>query len=80
MTIISEFLNPIIRGWLNYFQAYCRSNVKQSMDWLNRKLVKWAMKKYKQFRGHPKRAMKWLKQVAERDRNLFVHWQQGWLP
>ncbi|WP_220482610.1 group II intron maturase-specific domain-containing protein [Fontibacillus panacisegetis] len=49
--IIAEMLSPMVRGWLNYFTKFNPSAVKYTMDCLNRRLVKWAMCKYKRFRG-----------------------------
>lgn len=72
--MIAELINPTVRGWLNYFTKYNPSAVKYTMDCLNRRLVKWAMCKYKRFRGHRKRAEQWLKELAKREPNMFPHW------
>lgn len=78
--IIAEMINPTVRGWLNYFTQYTPSAVKYSMDCLNRRLIKWAMCKYKRFRGHRKRAEKWLKEIAKREPRMFAHWALGITP
>jgi RNA-directed DNA polymerase len=39
--LVAEILNPMIRGWLNYFSKYNKSAVKYTMDCINRRLVKW---------------------------------------
>ncbi|MBM7616188.1 group II intron maturase-specific domain-containing protein [Alkaliphilus hydrothermalis] len=52
LTMISEMVNPIIRGWINYFGKYNPSAMKYSLDCIDRRLVKWAMCKFKHFRGH----------------------------
>ena len=77
--MLAERVNPIIRGWLNYFTKYNPSAVKYTMDCLNRRLVKWAMCKYKRFRGHRKRAEKWLAEIAKREPNMFPHWTLGFV-
>jgi len=76
--MIAERINPIIRGWLNYFTKYNPSAVKYTIDCLNLRLVKWAMCKYKKFRGHRKRAEKWLAELAKREPNMFPHWTLGY--
>ena len=53
--MIEEAINPMVRGWLNYFKKYCPSTMKYTMDYQNRRLVRWAMQKYQRFRGHRKR-------------------------
>jgi group II intron reverse transcriptase/maturase len=42
---------------------------------LNRKLVLWAARKYKHFRGHLQRAENWLLGVARSQPDLFAHWR-----
>ncbi|MDD4680969.1 MAG: group II intron reverse transcriptase/maturase [Clostridia bacterium] len=78
--MIAEMIRPIVRGWLNYFTKYNPSAVKYSIDCLNWRLVKWAMSKYKCFRGHRSRAENWLKELAKREPNMFPHWALGMIP
>nr|WP_264195931.1 group II intron reverse transcriptase/maturase [Metabacillus niabensis] len=78
--IIAEMINPTVRGWLNYFTKYNPSAVKYSIDCINRRLVKWAMCKYKRFRGRRTRAEKWLKELAKREPKMFSHWALGMIP
>lgn len=72
--MIAEVLNPILRGWMNCFGTFNRSAMKRASDCVQRRLIKWAMCKYKNFRGHRRRAEKWLSQVRKREPNLFAHW------
>lgn len=72
--MIAEMLNPILRGWMNYFGKFNRSAMKRALDCVQRRLTKWAMCKYKNFRGHRRRAEEWLKQIKEREPNMFAHW------
>lgn len=78
--MLAELLNSMIRGWLNYFGKYNRSAVKYTMDCINRRLVKWAMCKYKRFRNHRRKANEWLKELAKREPNMFSHWTLGMFP
>jgi len=78
--MISEQINPVVRGWLNYFMKYQPSAVRYSIECLNQRLVKWAMCKYKRFRGHRGRAAKWLSALAKREPKFFAHWALGMLP
>ena len=72
--MISEVLNPMIRGWMNYFGKYNPSAMKYTLQVIERRIVKWAMSKYKYLRGRRKRAEKWLSQVKRREPSLFAHW------
>lgn len=78
--IIAEIINPTVRGWLNYFMKFNSSAVKYSIDCVNRRLVKWAMCKFKRFRGHYKRAEDWLNKLAKREPRMFAHWALGMFP
>lgn len=64
--MISEMLNSIIRGWINYFSKYNPSAMQYTLMIIERRIVIWAMSKYKHLRGRRKRAEKWLSQVKER--------------
>ncbi|AHM56105.1 hypothetical protein EAL2_808p04500 (plasmid) [Peptoclostridium acidaminophilum DSM 3953] len=75
INIIAEIINPIVRGWMNYFSKYNPSAMKYSLDCVDRRLVKWAMCKFKHFRGHRRRAEKWLSEVKSREPGLFAHWK-----
>lgn len=75
--MISEMLNPIIRGWMNYFSKYNPSAMRYTLMIIERRIVTWAMSKYKHLRGRRKRADKWLSQVKEREPRLFAHWNLG---
>lgn len=72
--IIAEMLNPLIQGWMNYFGKFNASAMKQTLQCIERRIVKWAMCKYKNFRGRRRRAEKWLCVVRKREPKLFTHW------
>ncbi len=77
---LAEFANPAIQGWINYYGRFCPSALHNLMMHLNQKLVKWAMRKYKRFRFHEKRATHWLGRIAHREPGMFVHWRFGYKP
>lgn len=74
INMIAELLNPMLRGWTNYFGKFNPSAMKYTLQCVERRLVKWAMCKYKNFRGHRRRAEKWLSSVRKREPRLFAHW------
>lgn len=75
ISIIAEMLNPMIRGWINYFGRFNPSAMKYTLDCLDRRLIKWAMCKFKRFRGRRKRAEEWLSTLKKREPLLFAHWK-----
>lgn len=50
--------------------------MKYTLQCIERRLVKWEMCKYKNFRGHRRRAEKWLLSVRKREPKLFAHWSK----
>ena len=72
--MIAELINPVVRGWMNYFGRYNRSAMRKTLAVVQRRLIKWAMCKYKHFRGHRRRAECWLKAIQSREPNMFAHW------
>lgn len=77
---VAAEINPVLRGWINYYGRYYKSAIDTLLKHLNRRLAKWAMRKYKRFRYHELKAYHWLGGVAHRDPNLFVHWAYGIKP
>lgn len=76
----ADFVNPIVRGWLNYYGRFYRSELKPVLRRINAYLVRWAMNKYKRLRGSPHQARQWLVGVYRRQPHLFEHWRVGIAP
>ena len=76
INMIAEILNPMLRGWMNYFGKFNSSAMKYTLQCIERRIVKWAMCKYKNLRGHRRRAEKWLLSVRKREPKLFAHWSK----
>jgi group II intron reverse transcriptase/maturase len=66
--------NIQIRGWMNYYSHFYTSALCRLYDHLDRKLVRWAQRKYRKLAGKPTRAREWLTKVISRQPRLFVHW------
>jgi group II intron reverse transcriptase/maturase len=72
---LAQEINSTVRGWINYYGRFYRTELIQTLKLINHYLMRWAMRKYKRLRGHPTRAARFLTAVAERDRSLFAHWK-----
>ena len=76
---LARMFNPILRGWMQYYGKYYRSMlhpVFRPLN-LNRRLVRWACRKYKKLRDHQRRATHWLRRISIRSAQLWAHWQIG---
>ena len=69
---MAKSINPILRGWINYFGAYNRSRLYRVFVKLNDRIIRWSMNKYKGM--GKKRAIIWVRKLREKDRKLFAHW------
>ena len=74
---IARELNPVLRGWMEYYGRYNPSALYPVFRQVNRTLVAWAMRKYKHLAGHKTRASLFLESIAEKNPRLFAHWRKG---
>jgi hypothetical protein len=75
---IAKRFNPMLRGWINYYGRYHLGVfANEVLRHFNRTLMAWAMHKYKKLRGRTTRARRYLRQVHDREPNLFAHWRLG---
>jgi RNA-directed DNA polymerase len=72
---LAEDVNPVLRGWLNYFTTFYPSAVIPIGKRMDRHLKRWARRKYKRLERSDKRARAWLKGVRKRSPDLFAHWE-----
>ena len=70
---LADAINPMVRGWMNYWGRFNRLEMFPLLKRINAYLVRWARKKYKRLRAF-KSAMAWWQAVTQRCRTLFVHW------
>ncbi len=77
---IARLVDPVVRGWMNYYGRFYRSKCVQILRHLNDALVVWACRKFKRFRRRERAATHWLGVIAQRDPKLFVLWQLGVRP
>jgi len=71
---LAEDINPHVRGWINYYGAFYRSELHSLARRIDEHLVRWAMHKFKRLRGKPSRAWDWVAAARQRQPKLFAHW------
>jgi RNA-directed DNA polymerase len=71
---IAKAINPILRGWINYYGKFHKSVLYPVFNRFNYTLIRWVKTKYKKLHGYRK-ARNWLGQKAKEEPNLFAHWQ-----
>jgi len=70
-------INPIVRGWMQYYGAFYRSAIYPLLQRINAYLVRWIRKKYKRLRAK-KKAFRCWRGIVKRAPRLFAHWE--WVP
>jgi len=75
---LAVLLDPLIRGWLNYYGRINRKCMKPVFYYLHHRLIKWIINKYKRFKRSKVKAVRWLRRVCNSYPNLFYHWTLGY--
>jgi RNA-directed DNA polymerase len=84
LAYLAREINPIVRGWINYYGGFYLSRLLRTLRLINEYLARWAMRKYKRLRGRRRPVWAFLERVARCEPGLFVHWQTscgvtGWV-
>ena len=74
---IARWINPVVRGWMQYYGAFYRSALFPLLRRINAYLVRWIRKKYKRFRQFKKLEACW-QRITRHYPRLFAHW--AWTP
>jgi RNA-directed DNA polymerase len=78
---IAELLKSKLRGWLNYYSKFRKSEMRKLFRVVNFRLAKWVRNKYRKFRRrHWYNAYRYLQGLAKSYPNMFEHWKYGFLP
>jgi len=70
---LAERINPIVRGWMNYYGAFYRSALYPVLTRINAYLMRWLRNKFKRLRGRKKAHEAWTRAVTTRPR-FFAQW------
>lgn len=78
---VGEILKSKIRGWLNYYSKFRKSELRHLFRDFNKRLAKWIRNKYRRFRRrHWYFAYKYLQSIAKSYPYMFEHWKVGFMP
>jgi group II intron reverse transcriptase/maturase len=71
---LARVINPIVRGWTQYYGAFYHSALKPLLRRINAYLVRWIRRKYKRLAGFNK-AKKCFQGITQRYPRMFAHWR-----
>ena len=72
-TDLARWMNPIVRGWIQYYGAFYKSALYRPLLRINAYLMRWIRKKYKRLRAFTKALACW-RGVTTRYPRMFAHW------
>ena len=70
---LARMINPIVRGWMNYYGSFYRSALYGLLGRINAYLLRWSRDKYRKLKGRKKARDAWERAVKLRPR-FFAHW------
>lgn len=74
---ISEILEPVLRGWWEYYGKFYRSAMNPVFSHVNKTLRDWARRKFRSIKGSKIAAEVMIRKAAVTQPELFSHWQRG---
>jgi len=78
---VGELLKSKIRGWLNYYSKFRKSELRHLFRDFNKRLANWIRNKYRRFRRkHWYFPYKYLQKIAKSYPYMFEHWKVGFMP
>ncbi|MEZ0071426.1 group II intron reverse transcriptase/maturase [Planotetraspora sp. GP83] len=70
---LARRINPVVRGWMQYYGAFYRSALYLLLARINAYLMRWSRNKYKRLRARKRAQAQWETVVKSRPR-FFAHW------
>ena len=77
LTDLAPAIEAEVRGWINYYGRFYRSELVRLLRRINDYLIRWARMKYKRLRRYLAKARRFLADVYRREPDLFAHWTAG---
>ena len=71
---IAKQINPVIRGWINYYGRFYQASLIPLTRYINEHLRLWAIQKHESLRRHRVKSYDWLRKVYQTSPRLFAHW------
>ncbi|TJZ92082.1 group II intron maturase-specific domain-containing protein, partial [Actinacidiphila oryziradicis] len=71
---LARRINPIVRGWMQYYGAFYRTELYPLLQRINTYLMRWIRQKYKRLRARKKAHASW-KRVTKQYPLMFAQWR-----
>ena len=70
---VAARINPIVRGWMQYYGAFYRTVLRPLLQRINAYLMRWLRRKYRRLRPFKKALACWQRMTSQYPRG-FAHW------
>src|SRR6516225_456656 len=77
MADIARQLNPLLRGWIEYYGRFTQAALGPILRYVNQTIEAWMMRKFKRFMGRKAKAGRVLERLSRERTGLFAHWKIG---
>lgn len=77
---LAKLLNPVLRGWMNYFFKYSKGEARNVLNYVNLTLIQWIRCRYKSTGRKHLKSHIMLGRIYMQQPKLFYHWQMGLCP
>jgi len=71
---LANKLNPVVRGWIEYYGAFFQSELLFLVHHLDKLIYRWVIRKYKKQGSNFKKADNWVNRIKSAKPNYFAHW------
>jgi hypothetical protein len=71
---LADWINPVVRGWMQYYGAFNKSALYPLLKRINAYLIRWLRGKYRRLRRSWSKTMKAWRRGAQTAPRLFAHW------
>ena len=70
-----RWYNPCIRGWINYYSHFYKTQLHPTLKGIDLYVIRWARRKFKRLRRKTKGARDWFDRLRRANPTLFAHWK-----
>jgi RNA-directed DNA polymerase len=70
---LAEMYNPCIRGWINYYSHFYKTQLRPTLKRIDLYVIRWARRKFKRLRRKTKGARDWFDRLRRANPTLFAH-------
>ena len=74
LTELAQMYNPCIRGWINYYSHFYKTQLRPTLKRIDAYVIRWARRKFKRMRHQTKGARNWFDRLRRANPALFAHW------